>query len=152
MVANAVQICRKDNSVAEVAADEVILAAGALQSPQILENSNIDSKEILERHGVEVVVDNPGVGENLQDHCFTTVSFEVADGQISADVVRDPAVVEALVKLYEETKTGPLSGVPFSLAYVPPVDINGRMRSEAIASLIDAYTDVDKSNPSWVKA
>jgi choline dehydrogenase-like flavoprotein len=152
VVANGVQICRKDGSVAEVTADEVILAAGALQSPQILENSGIGSKEILERHGVEVVVDNPGVGENLQDHCFTTVSFEVADGQISADVVRDPAVVEALVKLYEETKTGPLSGVPFSLAYVPPVDINGRMRSEAVASLIDAYTDVDKSNPSWMKA
>jgi len=78
VVANGVQICRKDGSVAEVTAAEVILAAGALQSPQILENSGIGSKEILERHGVEAVVDNPGVGENLQDHCFTTVSFEVA--------------------------------------------------------------------------
>ena len=75
-----------------------------------------------------------------------TVSFKVADGYISGDVVRDPAVVEALLKQYQETRTGPLSGIPFSLAYVPPVDVNGRMGREDVASLIKAHLDVNESS------
>ena len=139
VIAKGVEVSGPLGSVIEIYAHEVILAAGALQSPQVLENSGIGSKAILEQNGIEVLIDNPGVGENLQDHCFSTVSFEVADGQISADVVRDPGVVEALTKLYQETKTGPLSAVPFSLAYVPPVDINGRMHPEDVRALAYAH-------------
>ena len=75
-----------------------------------------------------------------------TVSFKVADGYISGDVVRDPAVVEALLKQYQEIRTGPLSGIPFSLAYVPPVDVNGRMGREDVASLTKAHLDVNESS------
>ena len=45
---------------------EVILSAGSIQSPQILELSGIGSKSLLEKFGIDVVVDNPHVGENLQ--------------------------------------------------------------------------------------
>ena len=139
LIAKGVQVSDSHGDIIEIYANEVVLAAGALQSPQVLENSGIGSKAILEHNGIEVRIDNSGVGENLQDHCFSTVSFEVADGQISADVVRDPAVVEALTKLYQETRTGPLSGVPFSLAYVPPVDANGRMQPEDVRALANAH-------------
>ena len=145
VTAKGVQVSSKDGSVYQIYADELILAAGALQSPQLLENSGIGSKEILERYGVEVWIDNPGVGENLQDHCCSSISFEVADGQTSGDVVRDPAVVEALLREYQEKRTGPLSGVPLSLAYAPPVDINGRMRLDEISSLTGAHIDVSRS-------
>jgi choline dehydrogenase len=47
---------------------EVILAAGALQSPQVLQLSGIGPADLLRRHGIDVVADVPGVGENLQDH------------------------------------------------------------------------------------
>jgi choline dehydrogenase-like flavoprotein len=47
---------------------EVIVAAGTIQSPQILELSGIGNPEILRAAGVEVKVENPNVGENLQDH------------------------------------------------------------------------------------
>ena len=47
---------------------EVILAAGALQSPQLLQLSGIGPGELLQRHGIPVVADLPGVGANLQDH------------------------------------------------------------------------------------
>lgn len=47
---------------------EVVLSAGTVQSPQILEMSGIGSTEVLKKAGVQVKVDSPMVGENLQDH------------------------------------------------------------------------------------
>ena len=55
---------------------EILLAAGAVQSPQILELSGIGSGETLNRAGVNVVHHLPGVGENLRDHLHVRVSFE----------------------------------------------------------------------------
>lgn len=45
---------------------EVILAAGAFQSPKILELSGVGRAELLQKHGIDVVMDLPGVGQNLQ--------------------------------------------------------------------------------------
>ncbi len=47
---------------------EVILAAGALQTPQLLQLSGVGPADLLRRHGIDVVADSAGVGENLQDH------------------------------------------------------------------------------------
>ncbi|MBS0335381.1 MAG: choline dehydrogenase [Proteobacteria bacterium] len=47
---------------------EVVLSAGALQSPQLLQLSGIGPGSLLQSHGIPVVRDLPGVGENLQDH------------------------------------------------------------------------------------
>ncbi|MEO1655493.1 MAG: GMC oxidoreductase, partial [Bacteroidota bacterium] len=52
------------------AAKEVILSAGAFNSPQILMLSGIGPAEELKKHQIEVQVDLPGVGQNLQDHLF----------------------------------------------------------------------------------
>ena len=50
---------------------EVILAGGAINTPQLLMLSGIGPAEHLAEHGVPLVVDAPGVGENLQDHLVT---------------------------------------------------------------------------------
>ncbi|MBX3484910.1 choline dehydrogenase [Phenylobacterium sp.] len=55
---------------------EVILSAGAVQSPHILQLSGIGPGEELRKHGIEVVHDLPGVGENLQDHLDVCMSWE----------------------------------------------------------------------------
>ena len=47
---------------------EVILSAGAIGSPQLLQLSGIGPADLLNEHGIDVVADLPGVGENLQDH------------------------------------------------------------------------------------
>jgi choline dehydrogenase len=59
-----------ENGVLHVARAEreVILSAGALQSPQILQLSGIGPADLLRRHGIAVAVDAPDVGANLQDH------------------------------------------------------------------------------------
>ena len=55
---------------------EVLLAAGSIQSPQLLQLSGIGPRALLEKHGIPVVLDAPGVGENLQDHLQIRLSFE----------------------------------------------------------------------------
>ncbi|UJW75958.1 GMC family oxidoreductase [Rhizobium sp. SL42] len=58
---------------------EVLLSAGALQSPQLLMLSGIGPAEHLRHHGIAVVVDQPEVGANLQDHLDYTQIFRSAD-------------------------------------------------------------------------
>lgn len=47
----------------------VVVSGGAFGSPAILERSGIGAKKVLEKYGVEQVVDLPGVGENYQGTC-----------------------------------------------------------------------------------
>ncbi len=55
---------------------EVLLAAGAIQSPQLLQLSGIGPAPLLQRHGIGVQHALPGVGENLQDHLQIRLTFE----------------------------------------------------------------------------
>lgn len=50
------------------ASREVVLSCGSLQSPQLLELSGVGGEKVLTAAGIPVKVDNPNVGENLQDH------------------------------------------------------------------------------------
>lgn len=54
---------------------EIILCAGTFNSPQLLMLSGIGSAKILTRLGIPVVADLPGVGENLQDHIWTAITY-----------------------------------------------------------------------------
>ena len=56
---------------------EVILSAGALHSPKLLQLSGIGPGELLRRHGIEVAHELAGVGENLQDHWMLRVQHRV---------------------------------------------------------------------------
>ncbi len=58
---------------------EVILCAGAINSPQLLMLSGIGPAEELRAHGIDVRLDLPGVGKNLQDHPLLTMLYEVRD-------------------------------------------------------------------------
>jgi choline dehydrogenase len=55
---------------------EVILCAGSVNSPQLLQLSGIGSGETLAAHGIATIVDNPAVGGNLQDHLAVVYSFK----------------------------------------------------------------------------
>ncbi|WP_194916975.1 GMC family oxidoreductase [Catenulispora rubra] len=70
------------------ASREVVLAAGAIGSPQLLMVSGIGPAEHLRALGIEVAHDLPGVGENLQDHPFAHVTFD-AEGPIDFGVAPD---------------------------------------------------------------
>lgn len=73
---------------------EVIICAGCIESPKILELSGIGGKDLLARHHIDLVYDNPAVGANLQDHVFFPAVFlskENKDlGTTPAHVDKDP--------------------------------------------------------------
>ena len=73
----------------------MILAAGALQLPQLLELSGIGSKDLLQTHSIDVVINNAYVVKNLQDHLLASLSFGVADDIPTGDVFRDSKLVKA---------------------------------------------------------
>ena len=70
---------------------EVILSAGSVQSPQILQLSGIGPADLLHRHGITVRVEAPQVGQNLQDHLQMRTIVELADKRHSLNAqVRNP--------------------------------------------------------------
>ena len=66
-----------------VEADEIILSAGAVGSPHLLMLSGVGPSSQLERFGIPVVHDAPGVGQNLKDHPKVYVTWEAGDGSAS---------------------------------------------------------------------
>ncbi|KAI1412734.1 putative GMC oxidoreductase [Hypoxylon sp. FL1857] len=118
-----VQYKHETNKVRTVyAAKEVILAAGALQSPKILELSGIGNAEILERHGIKVVENLPQVGENLHDHPGCYISYEASDDIETLDALirREPEALGEAMKQYAADRSGMLSSLGiYSYAYMP---------------------------------
>ncbi|MGI8839452.1 MAG: GMC family oxidoreductase [Caulobacteraceae bacterium] len=68
-----------------MAAREVILAGGAVNSPQLLQLSGVGPAALLADHGVPVVADRPGVGENLQDHYVILATWRLKAGVVSVN-------------------------------------------------------------------
>ncbi|KAI0538691.1 hypothetical protein GGR58DRAFT_525774 [Xylaria digitata] len=104
---------------------EVILAAGVYNTPKLLELSGIGDRKLLESHKIPVHVDLPGVGENLQDHLMTGLSYEVVDGVITGDPLmrQEPDALALAQKLYVENKAGPFTiGGIQSHAFMPTPD------------------------------
>ena len=72
------------------ASREVIVSAGAVQSPQLLELSGIGDKARLAELGITSIVHLPGVGENCRDHLHTRVSFECTRPITLNDILDNP--------------------------------------------------------------
>ncbi|EGP44033.1 GMC family oxidoreductase [Achromobacter insuavis] len=80
---------RQDGQVRTLRARrEVILCAGALQSPQLLQLSGVGPAALLRRFGIGVVRDLPGVGENLQDHLQIRLIYETRQPITTNDQLR----------------------------------------------------------------
>ena len=87
---------------------EVILASGAIGSPQILQHSGVGPAHVLRNAGVPVLHDLPGVGQNLQDHLQVRLVFRTRERTLN-DEVNHP-LRKALIGLqYAFWRTGPLT-------------------------------------------
>ncbi|HYM72467.1 MAG TPA: GMC oxidoreductase, partial [Stellaceae bacterium] len=67
---------------------EVLLAGGSLQSRQLLQLSGVGPAKLLREHGIEIVHELPGVGENLQDHIGCRVIYKVKKANTINEISR----------------------------------------------------------------
>ena len=97
------------------AAREVILCAGAVGTPQLLQLSGIGPGALLQAHGIELVRELPGVGENLQDHLQIRAVFEV-EGVKTLNTQVHSLLGKARIGLeYLLHRSGPMSMAPSQL-------------------------------------
>ncbi|RAL13120.1 GMC family oxidoreductase [Aspergillus homomorphus CBS 101889] len=87
---------------------EVIVSAGAFQSPQLLMVSGVGPQDILEQHNIEVVANRPGVGQNMWDHPFFAPSYRVNVQTFTAIALNLLELVGQFLNIVA-TRSGPLT-------------------------------------------
>ncbi|MBY4108344.1 GMC family oxidoreductase N-terminal domain-containing protein [Rhodococcus fascians] len=143
-VATGIEYTRGIYTVRARAIREVILTAGAIGTPHLLLASGIGPAEHLHEMGVDVVLDLPGVGENLHDHPMSTVLYEASSplphnehnlmGQAlglieTAGAVAGPdlQILVVTAPLRAQTLTGPDNGYALAFSAMTPFS-RGRVR------------------------
>jgi choline dehydrogenase len=91
------------------AAREVVLCAGALQTPQLLQLSGVGPADLLQQHGIPVVEHLPGVGENLQDHLQLRLMYRVRKPITTNDDLASPWRRMKMGLQWLLTRGGPLA-------------------------------------------
>ncbi|GME50210.1 Glucose-methanol-choline oxidoreductase [Neofusicoccum parvum] len=115
LTATGVKIVAKDGTGTTVnAKNEIILSSGAYCSPAILLRSGIGPKVELEQHGIQPLVELPGVGKNLMDHAITFVFYETSKPELTNDrLAYYEGALASSYQLYKDKKSGFLSTFPF---------------------------------------
>lgn len=114
--AKGVEYSKDDKRYAVHARKKVILAAGSILSPAILEHSGIGDKERLSDLGITLTYHNPAVGENLQDHIRGALMLEEAESVPGRNTLPESEVRER----YETNRSGPWAeSACWAFAYMP---------------------------------
>ncbi|KAI1409899.1 GMC oxidoreductase [Hypoxylon sp. FL1857] len=123
--ATGVQYRYENKTETVVSSKEVIISAGAFQSPKILELSGIGNKSILDSREIKVIRDLPGVGENLQDHLISGTSLETVDGLETLDPLarQEPEAFQKAMQDYMTNQSGLLTSTGIDgYAYLPMIE------------------------------
>src|SRR5207249_3081845 len=119
---------------------EIILAAGAIGSVQILKLSGVGGADELTRLGIPVVLDKPGVGENLQDHLQLRLIYKVTGAKTLNETYRSLIGHARMGVDYGLFRHGPLT---MALAkYEPSEYLPGARVGDDDAALIKAAGDI----------
>jgi choline dehydrogenase-like flavoprotein len=110
-----VRYSRRGTSAEARADGEIILAAGAIGTPQLLELSGVGRPEALARIGRPVVHELPGVGENLQDHLQLRTIFKVANARTLNVDFQSYAKRVWMGAQYALARRGPMTMAPSQL-------------------------------------
>ena len=110
-----VEVWNGKEMVTAHATREVVLSAGAVNSPQLLQLSGVGPAQLLRQHGIDVVHDLPGVGANLQDHLQIRSVYKVQSVK-TLNTLASSLVGKARIGLeYAINRSGPMSMAPSQL-------------------------------------
>ena len=110
-----VEVWANHEMITATATTEVILSAGSIGSPQILQLSGVGPGALLQQHGIAVANDAPGVGANLQDHLQIRSVYKV-QGVTTLNTQASTLWGKAKIALeYALKRTGPMSMSPSQL-------------------------------------
>lgn len=94
---------------------EVVLCAGAVGSPALLQRSGVGPTDLLAEHGIATVLDKPGVGRNLQDHLQQRAIYQVAGIKTLNETYHSPVGRTLMGLEYALFRKGPLTMAPSQL-------------------------------------
>ncbi|MDB2646014.1 GMC family oxidoreductase N-terminal domain-containing protein [Pseudomonadales bacterium] len=115
LVATGIHVHHKGQAQLITARKEVLLAAGAVASPQILQLSGIGEPQLLQQHGIEAKRELPGVGNNLQDHLQIRTIYSVDNTVTLNRRAKYPWGMAKMGLEYFFNKTGPMTMPPSQL-------------------------------------
>lgn len=121
---------------------EVIVAAGSLKSPQLLQVSGIGPESVLKEAGVNTIVNLPGVGGNLQDHLQIRAELFVKNCATLNCMVSSPIQVAKMGLEYLWSRSGPLSMSPSQLGVImksDPTQKNANLTFHVQPLSLDAF-------------
>ncbi|MGJ4900812.1 GMC family oxidoreductase [Bradyrhizobium sp. HKCCYLS2058] len=88
---------------------EILVSSGAYNSPQLLQLSGVGPAELLKQHGLDVVLDAPGVGSDLQDHLQVRIVMRCSQRITLNDIVNNPVRKVLAGARYAAFRNGPLT-------------------------------------------
>lgn len=128
------------------AREEVILAAGAIHTPQLLELSGIGAADLLSSLNISSRQDLPGVGNNLQDHAMINLDYRYANISVPTPktLLTNATFYQAAQEEYMSSRTGPWTAKPSTAVAFPSlqqiIGSNDTSALIALASLADSFS------------
>ncbi|BGP20431.1 hypothetical protein JCM10213_001561 [Rhodosporidiobolus nylandii] len=133
------------------AAREVILSAGTIQSPHLLELSGVGNPSVLNPLGISTVINLPGVGESLQDHPAIVDVFKLKPGVESLDNLSNSTFMAAALADFAAGE-GILTEAIYPLAYLTLSDFTSVADQATIASLGSQASNPQLPSNLWSAA
>ncbi|KAJ3743523.1 alcohol oxidase [Lentinula detonsa] len=120
LTAKSVEFTLGNDTYTANASKAVILSAGAYNTPKLLELSGIGNATRLESLGIPSLIDLPQVGENLQDHLFAPVQYQVKSGITTFDQFRINSTFAAeQAAIYNSTRAGFMAASDSAISFLP---------------------------------
>ncbi len=134
--ATGVQFTHAGNSYKVKANVEIVLSAGVIQTPQILELSGIGNPDVLQKAGIKCIVESPSVGANFQDHVLGGMIYECGSGHISLDHLSNDEYGATQRALYEKDKVGPYASPGMCMGFVSYASLVSKSELEETIALV----------------
>jgi choline dehydrogenase-like flavoprotein len=127
---------------------EIVLSAGTFKTPQILELSGIGNKSLLHSLSIEPLVDLPGVGDNLQEHPYVPAQWQLKQGYLTFDILRNnKTFFMEQFALYNRTRTGMLTDLDTTVIFSPLKSLVDSRSLERLENVFDNNTRAANLNP-----